>query len=63
MDKGQSQEKYSKYKSLLDNGIGVIQDKHAGIMHNKIAIIDGSILFTDSLIGVNQWGKETRKTF
>lgn len=53
MDKGQSQGKYSKYKFLLDNGIAVIQDRHAGIMHNKIAIIDGSILFT----GSHNWSK------
>ncbi|GAI44901.1 unnamed protein product, partial [marine sediment metagenome] len=48
MDKGQSQGKSSKYKFLLDNDIVVIQDRHTGIMHNKIAIIDGRILFTGS---------------
>jgi len=40
MDKGQSEGRYSKYKYLLNNSIAVIQDKHAGIMHNKIAVID-----------------------
>lgn len=48
MDKVQSQGKYSKYKFFLDNEIALIQDRHAGIMHNKIAIIDGRILFTGS---------------
>jgi len=53
MDKGQSEGRYSKYKYLLDNGIAVIQDRHSGIMHNKIAIIDGRILFT----GPYNWSK------
>ena len=48
MDKSQSEGKYSKYGFLLDNDIAVIQDRHAGIMHNKIAIIDGKVLFTGS---------------
>ncbi len=30
MDKLQSQGKYSKYEFFLDNGIAVIQDRHAG---------------------------------
>ena len=57
MDKGQSQGKYSKYKFLLDNGIVVIQGRHAGIMHNKIAIIDGRILFTGSY----NWSKSAEE--
>ena len=32
----------------MDNTIAVIQDRHAGIMHNKIAVIDGKVLFTGS---------------
>ena len=40
MDKVQSQGKYSKYEFFLDNEIAVIQDRRAGIMHNKIAVID-----------------------
>ena len=48
MDKGQSKGKYSKYKFLLDNDIETIQDRRSGYMHNKIAIIDGRILFTGS---------------
>ncbi|MBA7639767.1 hypothetical protein ES703_47427 [subsurface metagenome] len=57
MDKGQSQGKSSKYKYLLDNGIAVIQDRHVGIMHNKIAIIDGRILFTGSY----NWSKSAEE--
>ncbi len=48
MDKEQSQGKYSKYQFFLDNGIAIIQDRHAGIMHNKIILIDGKVLFTGS---------------
>lgn len=48
MDKVQSQGKYSKYEFFLDNEIAVIQDRRAGIMHNKIAIIDAKVLFTGS---------------
>jgi len=48
MDKGQSQGKSSKCEFLLDNDIAIIQDRHAGMMHNKIAIIDGRVLFTGS---------------
>jgi len=48
MDKQQSAGKYSKYECFLDNEIRVIRDIHSGIMHNKIAIIDGKILFTGS---------------
>lgn len=57
MDKGQSRGKYSKYKYLLDSGIAVIQDRHTGIMHNKIAIIDGRILFTGSY----NWSKSAEE--
>ncbi|MEA3486011.1 MAG: phospholipase D family protein, partial [Candidatus Aerophobetes bacterium] len=57
MDKGQSQGKYSKYRFFLDNGIAVIQDRHAGIMHNKIAIIDKRILF----IGSYNWSKSAEE--
>ncbi len=57
MDKGQFQGKYSKYEFLLDNDIVVIQDRHAGIMHNKIAIIDGRILFAGSY----NWSKSAEE--
>lgn len=57
MDKGQSKGKYSKYEYLLDSGIAVIQDRHTGIMHNKIAIIDGRILFTGSY----NWSKSAEE--
>jgi len=48
MDKQQAAGKYSKYQYFFNNGINVITDIHSGIMHNKIAIIDGKILFTGS---------------
>lgn len=57
MDKGQSKGKYSKYKFLLDNDIAVIQDRRSGYMHNKIAIIDGRILFTGSY----NWSKSAEE--
>jgi len=57
MDKGQSEGKYSKYNYLLNNNIAIIQDRHAGIMHNKIAIIDGKVLFTGSY----NWSKSAEE--
>lgn len=48
LDKLQAAGRYSKYQYLLDSGVKVITDVHAGIMHNKTAIIDGRILFTGS---------------
>jgi len=48
MDKQQAAGKYSKYQYFFNNGINVITDIHSGIIHNKIAIIDGKILFTGS---------------
>jgi len=54
----QTKGKYSKYKFLLDNYIAIIQDRHAGIMHNKIAIIDGRILFTGSY----NWSQSAEET-
>lgn len=48
LDKLQAAGAYSQYQYLLDSGIEVITDVHSGIMHNKIAIIDGRILLTGS---------------
>jgi len=48
LDKLQAAGRHSQYQYLLDNGIRVIIDVHAGIMHNKIAIIDGRVLLTGS---------------
>lgn len=48
MDKQQAGGKYSKYQYFVDNGISVIRDIHARIVHNKIAVIDEKILFTGS---------------
>lgn len=63
MDKGQSQGKYSKYGFLLDNDIAVIQDRHAGIMHNKIAIIDGKFYSLILIAGASRLRKEMKRTF
>jgi len=57
MDREQLKGKYLKYKYFLYNNIAVIQDRHAGIMHNKIAIIDGRILFTGSY----NWSKSAEE--
>jgi len=48
LDKLQAAGRYSQYQYLLDNNIKAITDVHAGIMHNKIAIIDGRVLLTGS---------------
>jgi len=58
MDKQPAGGKYSKYQYFIDNRITVIRGIHAGIMYNKIAVIDGKILFTGSF----NWTKsaETR---
>ncbi len=57
MDKGQAQGKHSVYQFLLDNDIETIQDRRSGYMHNKIAIIDGRILFTGSY----NWSKSAEE--
>lgn len=48
LDKLQAAGAYSQYQYLLNSGIEAITDVHSGIMHNKIAIIDGRILLTGS---------------
>jgi len=53
----QTKGKYSKDVFLLDNDVAVIQDKHTGIIHNKIAIIDGRILF----MGSYNWSKSAEE--
>ena len=57
MDKSQAEGTYSQYKFFLDNDVVIIQDRHAGIMHNKIAIIDGRVLFTGSY----NWSKSAEE--
>ena len=58
MDRVQAQIRSSQYKYLLDNGIAVAQDRHAGIMHNKIAIIDGKVLF----VGSYNWSESAEES-
>lgn len=57
MDRRQAQGKYSVYQFLLDNDIETIQGRRSGYMHNKIAIIDGRILFTGSY----NWSKSAEE--
>ena len=57
MDKVQSQGRDSEYKYLLDINITAIQDRHGGKMHNKIAVIDGKVLFTGSY----NWSKSAEE--
>ncbi|GAJ11467.1 unnamed protein product, partial [marine sediment metagenome] len=57
MDKGRAQRKSSVYQFLLDNDIETIQGRLSAIMHNKIAIIDGRILFTGSY----NWSKSAEE--
>jgi len=39
---------YSKAESLVDNGISVRHETGAGLMHNKFAVVDDSIVLTGS---------------
>jgi len=48
LDKGQETQKYAKGRYFVNKGINVRYDTGAGLMHNKVGIIDGRILFTGS---------------
>lgn len=48
LDKHQAIQKYSKGRYFLNKGIPVKYDTGAGLMHNKVAIIDGKVLITGS---------------
>ena len=48
LDKGQETQKYAKGRYFINKGIAVKYDTGAGLMHNKVGIIDGKVLFTGS---------------
>lgn len=48
LDKSMQKSKYSQAKTLEQAGIPVKFDNHAGLMHNKFAVIDGKTLITGS---------------
>ncbi len=47
-DKQQAGGKYSKDEYLRAHGITVLEDTHAGLMHDKFAVIDDRIVITGS---------------
>jgi len=48
LDKGQETQKYAKGRYFVNKGIDVKYDTGNGLMHNKVGIIDGKIMFTGS---------------
>ena len=48
LDKGQETQKYAKGRYFTNKGIAVKYDTGSGLMHNKVGIIDGKVLFTGS---------------
>jgi len=48
LDQSQLTEKYAKGKMLSNNGVSVRYDNWQGLMHNKFAVIDDSIVITGS---------------
>ena len=48
LDKGQETQKYAKGRYFINKGISVKYDTGSGLMHNKVGIIDGKVLFTGS---------------
>lgn len=48
IDKAQAGNQYADDETLEDAGIKVRRDKKAGFMHNKFAVIDGTIVYTGS---------------
>ena len=48
LDKGQETQKYAKGRYFVNKGIAVKYDTGSGLMHNKVGIIDGRIMFTGS---------------
>lgn len=48
LDKGQEAQKYAKGRYLAARGITVKYDTGRGLMHNKVGIFDGQVMFTGS---------------
>jgi len=48
LDKEQETQKYSKSRYFIKRGFEVRFDTGPGLMHNKVGIIDGKVLFTGS---------------
>jgi phosphatidylserine/phosphatidylglycerophosphate/cardiolipin synthase-like enzyme len=48
LDKGQETQKYAKGRYLAARGIAVKYDTGRGLMHNKVGIFDGQVMFTGS---------------
>lgn len=48
MDKQQHTVSGSEYQTLLNNSIPTRVDERSGLMHNKVAVIDGKIVITGS---------------
>lgn len=48
LDKGQQTQKYGKGRYLANRGIIVKYDTGRGLMHNKVGIFDGRVMFTGS---------------
>lgn len=57
LDKQQAAGQYSKDEYLIENGLTVLLDKHAGYMHNKICVIDQRVLITGSF----NWSKNAEE--
>ncbi len=51
----------SQYSKLTADGIAIHLDTRSGLMHDKLAIIDGHILLTGSFNWTNQANKENRE--
>ncbi len=48
MDQQEHTVKGSEYQTLLNNSIPIRVDERSGLMHNKVAVIDGKVVITGS---------------
>jgi phosphatidylserine/phosphatidylglycerophosphate/cardiolipin synthase-like enzyme len=48
MDNEQLNVHGGEYRALVEGGVNVRVDRRSGIMHNKVAVIDGKIVITGS---------------